>query len=91
MRLFLQVLRHPRAGSAAEGADCLDIPLLNAGDGPNEHPTQALLDTVTIAKELVRAFRVQILLTFRCAGVVWECVDRVCVLLPTDVEFMPST
>jgi aspartate carbamoyltransferase len=48
------VLRHPEAGSALVGARCLQIPLLNAGDGPNEHPTQALLDIFTVHRELGR-------------------------------------
>ena len=36
------VLRHPRAGAAAEAAAAMCKPLLNAGDGVGEHPTQAL-------------------------------------------------
>jgi len=46
------VLRHPRKGSAFEGANAIEKPLLNAGDGPGEHPTQALLDLFTICTEL---------------------------------------
>ena len=42
------VLRHYRAGSAQVAADAADVPLLNAGDGNNEHPTQTLLDLYTI-------------------------------------------
>jgi aspartate carbamoyltransferase len=42
------VLRHPKRGSAAEAARVLRKPLLNAGDGDGEHPTQALLDLFTI-------------------------------------------
>merc|ERR1711897_73958 len=42
------VLRHPRAGAAAEAASAMRKPLLNAGDGVGEHPTQALLDLFTI-------------------------------------------
>jgi aspartate carbamoyltransferase catalytic subunit len=42
------VLRHPVMGSAALAASYLNIPLINAGDGIGEHPTQALLDTYTI-------------------------------------------
>ncbi|CAK0846596.1 unnamed protein product [Prorocentrum cordatum] len=38
------VLRHPRAGAAAEAAAAMAKPLLNAGDGVGEHPSQALLD-----------------------------------------------
>lgn len=46
------VLRHPDIGSAQLAADYADIPVLNAGDGPGEHPTQALLDLFTIREEL---------------------------------------
>lgn len=46
------VLRHPRAGAASEAAAAMSKPLLNAGDGVGEHPTQALLDLYTIIDEL---------------------------------------
>jgi aspartate carbamoyltransferase len=46
------VLRHPRTGSAKEAADATPIPVINAGDGAGQHPTQALLDIYTIRKEL---------------------------------------
>jgi aspartate carbamoyltransferase catalytic subunit len=46
------VIRHPRTGSAKEAADAVDIPVINAGDGAGQHPTQALLDVYTIYKEL---------------------------------------
>jgi aspartate carbamoyltransferase catalytic subunit len=42
------VLRHPEAGSAKRAAAVSDVPIFNAGDGPAEHPTQALLDTYSI-------------------------------------------
>jgi aspartate carbamoyltransferase len=46
------VLRHPAKGAAAEASAACPVPLLNAGDGVGEHPTQALLDFVTIHREL---------------------------------------
>ena len=46
------VLRHPEVGSAAIAARAARKPVLNAGDGVGEHPTQALLDTFTIFEEL---------------------------------------
>jgi aspartate carbamoyltransferase len=46
------VLRHPKAGAAAEAATHMSKPLLNAGDGVGEHPSQALLDLYTIIAEL---------------------------------------
>lgn len=48
------VLRHPEIGSAKVAADYAQIPIINAGDGPGEHPTQALLDLFTIHEELGR-------------------------------------
>ncbi|AUJ70987.1 MULTISPECIES: aspartate carbamoyltransferase [Pseudoalteromonas] len=47
-------MRHPDAGSVAEFATGSDVPVINGGDGPNEHPTQALLDLLTIDRELSR-------------------------------------
>jgi aspartate carbamoyltransferase len=46
------VLRHPEVGSAAIAAAASQKPVLNAGDGVGEHPTQALLDMFTIFEEL---------------------------------------
>ncbi len=46
------VMRHPQAGSVAEFAKASRVPVINGGDGPNEHPSQALLDLYTIKKEL---------------------------------------
>ncbi|MBN1991555.1 MAG: aspartate carbamoyltransferase [Anaerolineae bacterium] len=46
------VLRHPELGSAQTAADYAQIPIINAGDGAGEHPTQALLDLFTIREEL---------------------------------------
>ena len=48
------VLRHPQKGSAATAARYARKPIINAGDGPGEHPTQALLDLFTIREELGR-------------------------------------
>jgi aspartate carbamoyltransferase catalytic subunit len=48
------VIRHPRIGSAKETADAATVPVLNAGDGAGQHPTQALLDIYTIQKEIGR-------------------------------------
>lgn len=45
------VLRHPETGSAAIAAKAARKPIINAGDGIGEHPTQALLDTFTIFEE----------------------------------------
>ncbi|HAX25374.1 MAG TPA: aspartate carbamoyltransferase [Chloroflexi bacterium] len=47
-------IRHPLAGAAETAASVASVPILNAGDGPREHPTQALLDLYTIYDELGR-------------------------------------
>ena len=46
------VLRHPAVGSSQEAAKFSPVPIINAGDGTGEHPTQALLDVFTIREEL---------------------------------------
>ncbi|MBC7361671.1 MAG: aspartate carbamoyltransferase [Candidatus Aminicenantes bacterium] len=48
------VIRHPEVGSAALAAQYAGKPVINAGDGVGEHPTQALLDVFTIREELGR-------------------------------------
>ncbi len=45
------VLRYPTVGACAEAARHSNVPLINAGDGSGEHPTQALLDLYTIWRE----------------------------------------
>jgi len=42
------VLRHPSEGSAKMASNFVDVPLINAGDGAGQHPTQTLLDLYTI-------------------------------------------
>ena len=46
------VLRHPEVGASAQAAQYCRKPVINAGDGIGEHPTQALLDLFTIVEEL---------------------------------------
>src|ERR1700716_1183266 len=48
------VLRHAEEGAARRAAAVSDVPVINAGDGPGQHPTQALLDVYTIRDELGR-------------------------------------
>ena len=48
------VMRHPENGSVKKFADASRVPVINAGDGYNEHPSQALLDLYTIQKELLQ-------------------------------------
>ena len=46
------VMRHPEAGSVAEFAKASRVPVINGGDGDNEHPSQALLDLYTMRMEI---------------------------------------
>jgi aspartate carbamoyltransferase catalytic subunit len=48
------VLRHPREGAARLAAEFSDVPILNAGDGAGQHPTQTMLDLFTIRTEMGR-------------------------------------
>jgi aspartate carbamoyltransferase len=48
------VMRHPQQGSVARAAEVADIPVINAGDGIGEHPTQTLLDLFTILERFGR-------------------------------------
>ncbi|WP_310468433.1 aspartate carbamoyltransferase catalytic subunit [Sphingomonas sp.] len=54
MRPDALVMRHGRDGAVAEVAALVDCPVINAGDGTNEHPTQALLDAATIRQHFGR-------------------------------------
>src|SRR5690242_16874622 len=48
------VIRHSEEGAARRAAAVSTVPVINAGDGPGQHPTQALLDLYTIRDELTR-------------------------------------
>ena len=54
MRPDALVIRHRENGVPAAVALIMDAPVINAGDGTNEHPTQALLDAATIQRRLGR-------------------------------------
>jgi aspartate carbamoyltransferase catalytic subunit len=48
------VIRHGETGAARKVSEIVDCPVINAGDGTGEHPTQALLDALTIRRRLGR-------------------------------------
>ncbi len=54
MRPDVLVIRHEAEGAAADVAEIMDCPVINAGDGTGEHPTQALLDALTLRRRLGR-------------------------------------
>ncbi len=51
MKVDMIVMRHPDAGASTFLANHLDVPIVNAGDGAHEHPTQALLDAYSIREK----------------------------------------
>ena len=52
MKVDMIVMRHPNPGTPHFVANNINIPVINAGDGTNEHPTQALLDSFSIIEKL---------------------------------------
>ncbi|HEX8481014.1 MAG TPA: aspartate carbamoyltransferase catalytic subunit [Allosphingosinicella sp.] len=50
MRPDVMIVRHGETGAPRQVADVVDCPVINAGDGTGEHPTQALLDALTIRR-----------------------------------------
>src|ERR1044072_2369200 len=67
MRPDILVIRHEADGAAAEVAALMDCPVINAGDGAGEHPTQALLDALTIRR---RFGRIEGLIVAICGDIV---------------------
>ena len=51
MKVDMIVIRHPDAGASTFLANHIDVPIINAGDGTHEHPTQALLDAYSIKEK----------------------------------------
>jgi aspartate carbamoyltransferase catalytic subunit len=51
MKVDMVVMRHPNAGAAKFLSKHIDVPIINAGDGAHEHPTQALLDAYSIREK----------------------------------------
>ena len=51
MKVDMIVMRHPEAGASTFLANHIDVPIVNAGDGAHEHPTQALLDAYSIREK----------------------------------------
>ena len=52
MKVDMIVMRHPNAGAPNLLSKHIDVPIVNAGDGAHEHPTQALLDSYSIRERL---------------------------------------
>src|SRR3954471_20887509 len=73
MRADMIVIRHDASGAVQLIADKVDCPVLNAGDGRHEHPTQALLDALTIRR---RKGRIDGLIVAICGDVLHSRVAR---------------
>ena len=73
MRADVIVIRHAASGAVALIADKVDCPVLNAGDGSHEHPTQALLDALTIRRRFGRIANVRVAI---CGDVMHSRVAR---------------
>src|ERR1700761_8147101 len=78
MRPDVIVIRHDASGAVQLIADKVDCPVLNAGDGRHEHPTQALLDALTIRR---RVGRINGAVVVICGDVLHSRVARSNILL----------
>ena len=77
------VIRHPGAGAARLLASIIDCPVINAGDGRHEHPTQALLDALTIRRRKGRLTRLTVAI---CGDIAHSRVARSNILLLGRME-----
>jgi aspartate carbamoyltransferase catalytic subunit len=99
----LLVVRHEAVGAAARVASWLDCPVINAGDGAHQHPTQALLDSLTIRQRFGKldGLRIAIVGDVRNSRVARSDIDAFTLLganvtliapptlLPNDLEGFP--
>ena len=83
MRADVIVIRHASSGAVALIADKVDCPVLNAGDGRHEHPTQALLDALTIRRKKGRLHRLTVAI---CGDIAHSRVARSNLILLGKME-----
>ncbi len=79
------IVRHPVAGVPKRIADVLEAPVINAGDGAHEHPTQALLDMLTVYQEKGQLEG----LTVAIIGDITHCVSHM-IIADIWVAFFPE-
>jgi len=77
------IVRHPQAGAVDLLAQKVNCAVINAGDGPHEHPTQALLDALTIRRAKGRLHRLSIAI---CGDIAHSRVARSNILLLGKME-----
>lgn len=84
------VIRHYEQGAARRAAAVASVPVVNAGDGPGEHPTQALLDLYTIKHELGRidGLRVALVGDLRFGRAVRSLALLFCLTIGTELTFV---
>jgi aspartate carbamoyltransferase catalytic subunit len=84
------VIRHFEQGAAARAASVAPIPIINGGDGPGEHPTQALLDLYTIKHELGRidGLKVALVGDLRYGRAVRSLAMLFCLTTGTELYFV---
>jgi aspartate carbamoyltransferase catalytic subunit len=84
-------MRHPTEGSVADFASASRVPVINGGDGHNEHPTQALLDLYTIQRELraqgrsLDTLRIAMIGDLKFGRTVHSLVRLLCLFSPTRI------
>ena len=83
MRPDILVVRHPQSGAVALLAEKVDCAVINAGDGRHEHPTQALLDALTIRRAKGRLARLTVAI---CGDIAHSRVARSNILLLGRME-----
>ena len=84
----LLVVRHPHSGAVDLLAQKVNCAVLNAGDGRHEHPTQALLDALTIRRAKGRLHRLSIAI---CGDIAHSRVARSNIMLLGKMERKPGT
>jgi aspartate carbamoyltransferase catalytic subunit len=94
------VLRHWEGGAAHRAAAVASVPIINAGDGNREHPTQALLDLFTVRRELGRIDGLTVglvgdLVHGRAAHSVARCLTlfrrvHLCLVAPRELQMDPA-
>lgn len=84
------VLRHPENGSAEKAAKVSLVPIINGGDGFNEHPTQALYDLYTMRRELgtLDNLKIAFLSDFRFQRNIHSLIPIFCALKTTELYFV---
>ena len=90
-------MRHPEPGSVSEFASASRVPVLNGGDGSNEHPTQALLDLYTIKSEMagrgrgIDQLRIALIGDLRYGRTVHSLCKLLCLFNKLEVHLISPT